>query len=258
MPAASPLVSLRKAGIKSGSRWLVRDIDLDIHRGEIITLIGPNGSGKSTTAKMALGILPPTTGKVKQQPHLKIGYVPQKINISPALPLTVERLMTLTGAITPQVMKQSLQEVGMAASARAEVATLSGGELQRVLLARAVARQPDLLVLDEPLQGVDFAGESALYQLISDYRDRLNCGILLVSHDLHIVMAASDRVLCLNGHICCSGKPRDVADSAEYAALFRTREQAHMLALYQHHHDHTHEADGRICRGRHRPKGKHT
>jgi len=257
LPADSLLVSLHKAGVKSGSRWLVRDIDLEIHRGEIITLIGPNGSGKSTTAKMSLGILPPTTGRAKQRPHLKIGYVPQKINISPALPLTVERLMALTGAITQQVMEQSLQEVGMATSVGAEVATLSGGELQRVLLARAVARQPDLLVLDEPLQGVDFAGESALYQLISDYRDRLNCGILLVSHDLHIVMAASDRVLCLNGHICCSGKPREVAGSAEYAALFRAREQAHMLALYQHHHDHTHEADGRICHSRHHPKGKH-
>lgn len=246
MKPSQPLVSLRKAGVKRNGRWLVRNIDLDIQRGEIITLIGPNGSGKSTTAKMTLGILPPTEGKVKQLPHLKIGYVPQKLNIDGTLPLSVARMMELTGPIGRDAIDQALAEVGMLHMRNAEISTLSGGELQRVLLARAGARKPDLLVLDEPLQGIDFSGEDALYWLISTYRDRLNCGIMLISHDLHIVMAASDRVLCLNGHICCSGKPQDVAASKEYASLFGKRKN-HMLALYEHQHDHFHNADGSLC-----------
>jgi len=238
-----PLVSLCNAGVKQNGRWLVRHIDLDIFRGEIITLIGPNGSGKSTTAKMALDILPPTEGKVTRQANLKVGYVPQKLHIDRTLPLSVVRLMELTESVNRDTIDQALQEVGMLHMRNAKISTLSGGEIQRVLLARASARKPDLLILDEPLQGVDFSGENALYQLIGEYRDRLDCGIMLISHDLHIVMAASDRVLCLNGHICCSGKPQDVAGSKEYAALFGKRKN-HMLALYEHHHNHSREANG--------------
>jgi len=243
------LISLRNAGVQRNGRWLVRNIDLDILRGEIVTLIGPNGSGKSTTAKMALGILPLTEGKMKRQSGLEIGYVPQKLNLDRALPLSVARMMELTGLVGSDAVDRALQEVGMQHMRNAEVISLSGGELQRVLLARASARNPDLLVLDEPLQGIDFSGESALYQLIRNYRDRLNCGILLISHDLHIVMAASDRVLCLNGHICCSGKPQDVAGSKEYAALFGER-HSHILTLYEHNHDHSHAVDGSLCHTR--------
>lgn len=225
----------------------MRHIDLDIFRGEIVTLIGPNGSGKSTTAKMALEILRPTEGNVTRKAALKVGYVPQKLNFDRTLPLSITRLMELTGPVGRETVDEALEEVGMQHMRDAQVSTLSDGELQRVLLARAGARKPDLMVLDEPLQGIDFAGESALYRLIGQYRDRLNCAIMLISHDLHIVMAASDRVLCLNGHICCSGKPQEVAVSREYAALFGKREN-HMLALYEHHHDHSHAADGSLSR----------
>jgi len=232
------LLRLEQAGVFSGSRWLVRDIDLEIRRGEIVTLIGPNGSGKSTTAKMALRILRPTHGTIWQKAGLKIGYVPQKITIDKALPLSVARLMRLTTKLPLADIDAALDEVGGAHLGSAQVSTLSGGELQRVLLARAAAGKPDLMVLDEPLQGVDFAGEAALYELISHYRDRLNCGILMISHDLHIVMAASDQVLCLDGYVCCRGKPAEVVESAEYIALFASRHQ-NMFALYHHHHHST-------------------
>jgi len=238
------LVRLENAGVKASDSWRVRHIDLALARGEIITLIGPNGSGKSTTAKMAAGLLRPDEGTVWQMPRLKIGYVPQKLSFDRSLPLNVRRLMRLTENLPDERLRQALAEVGMEHKAEAEVSTLSGGELQRVLLARAAARQPDLLILDEPLQGVDFSWENSLYRWIDEYCHKLNCGILLISHDLHIVMAASHQVICLNGHICCRGKPQDVAKSKEYAGLFGaagTRAaESPLLAVYEHHHDHRH------------------
>jgi len=244
-PAAGKhmLVSMHNVGIADGAHWRVRHITFSVARGEIITLIGPNGSGKSTVAKLAAGILSPTKGKIERLPGLKIGYVPQKLHFDKSLPLNVRRLMCLTAKLPQADIDQALAEVGMAHKQQEEVATLSGGELQRVLLARAVARRPDLLILDEPLQGVDFSWEAALYQKISEYCKKLQCGIMLISHDLHIVMAASDRVLCLNGHICCSGKPQEVAKNAEYLSLFghRAGPAAPLLALYEHRHDHQHD-----------------
>lgn len=231
------LLSLKKAGVKRDNRWLVQDIDLDIHRGEIVTLIGPNGSGKSTTAKMALGILPPTAGEVHHKAGLKVGYVPQRLMLDPSLPLTVHRLMTLTAKLDKETVRSVLSQTGMEYSEKFNVTNLSGGELQRVLLARAIARKPDLLVLDEPLQGVDYNGEAELYSLIGSLRQKLNCGILLISHDLHIVMAETDRVICLNGHICCSGAPSDVVQSEAYSRLIGEM-PGNRLALYHHHHKH--------------------
>jgi zinc transport system ATP-binding protein len=239
------LVSLAGAGVRRGGRWLVRGVDLDVRSGEIVTLIGPNGSGKSTTAKTAIGVIKPDEGTVRRRAGLKVGYVPQKLAIDWTLPLTVERLMRLTGPLPRAETDQALEAVGISHLARAEVQTLSGGEFQRALLARALARKPDLLVLDEPVQGVDFSGEVALYQLIRDIRDRLGCGILLISHDLHVVMADTDTVLCLNGHVCCRGTPEAVIANPEYLRLFGAR-AAETLAIYRHHHDHTHLADGRV------------
>lgn len=240
-----PLVSLADAGVFRAGRWLVRGIGLSVRRGEIVTLIGPNGSGKSTTAKLALGTLRPDEGTATRQAGLMVGYVPQKVAIDWTLPLSVERFMRLTSPLPKAAVEEALAETGVAHLARAEARTLSGGEFQRVLLARAIARKPDLLVLDEPVQGVDFSGEVALYDLIGAARDRLGCGVLLISHDLHVVMAATDRVICLNGHVCCEGTPHAVAGSAEYRSLFGERAAA-SLALYAHHHDHTHLADGRV------------
>jgi len=241
---SSPLVNLRNTGVHRSGRWLVRNIDLDVHCGEIVTLIGPNGSGKTTTAKMVLGILSPDEGRVALSPGVRIGYVPQRLQIDWTVPLTVRRLMRLTARLTRREIDHALESVGIAALADAHVQSLSGGEFQRALLARAIARDPDLLVLDEPVQGVDFSGELGLYDLIGKIRDRLNCGILLISHDLHVVMAATDKVICLNGHICGQGTPHAVAESPEYRALFGDRAAA--LAVYTHDHDHTHLPDGRV------------
>lgn len=241
----TPLIELKQAGIQKSGRWLVRGVDLSICNGEIVTLIGPNGSGKSTTAKMALGISKPQEGTYSSRAGLVVSYVPQKISIDWTLPLSVERFMNLTSQNPQSEIDKAMQSTNVAHLARAEVRNLSGGEFQRVLLARAIARKPDLLVLDEPVQGVDFAGEIELYDLIKQIRDDLNCGILLISHDLHVVMAATDRVICLNGHVCCSGTPSVVASSPEYAALFGARATS-TLAVYEHHHDHTHLDDGTV------------
>ncbi len=241
----APLVTLENAGIRRDARWLVRGVDLAVRRGEIVTLIGPNGGGKSTTAKIALGLMPPDEGSANRAGGLTVGYVPQSLSIDWTLPLSVARFMTLTNRLGKADIAAALDRVGIAHLANAEVRHLSGGEFQRTLLARAIARQPDLLVLDEPVQGVDFAGELALYELISDIRDTLDCGILMISHDLHVVMASTDSVVCLDGHICCQGTPRAVAESAEYRQLFGARAAA-ALAVYEHAHDHTHLPDGTV------------
>ena len=239
------LISLANAGVSRKGRWLVRGVSFEVGRGEIVTLIGPNGSGKSTSARMALGLIRPDEGEVAQHTGLRIGYVPQKMAIDRTMPLTVERLMTLTGPLSRREVADALAETGIGHLLKAEVQHLSGGEFQRALLARAIARKPDLLVLDEPVQGVDYMGEIALYELIGAIRDRSGCGVLLISHDLHVVMAATDTVVCLNGHVCCTGTPEMVSQSLEYQRLFGVR-GAGALAIYTHHHDHTHLPDGRV------------
>ncbi len=240
------LVNLKRVGVFRAGRWLVRNVEFELARGEIVTLIGPNGSGKSTTAKAAIGVIAPEEGSVARLPGLKVGYVPQKLSIDWTLPLTVSRLMSLTGPQDKKAVEAALEAVGIPHLAGAQVQALSGGEFQRALLARAMLRKPDLLVLDEPVQGVDFAGEVSLYELIGRIRDETGCGILLISHDLHVVMAATDTVICLNGHVCCRGTPQTVAASDEYRQLFGSRAAAETLAVYRHHHDHTHLPDGRV------------
>jgi zinc transport system ATP-binding protein len=237
------LITLADAGVRSGRRTLVEGIDLSIARGEIVTLIGPNGSGKSTTAKMVTGVLKPSTGTVTRKPGLKIGYVPQKLGIDWTMPLTVERLMTLTGRFSRTDIESALDAVGAARLLHAAVQELSGGEFQRVLFARAMIRKPDLLVLDEPVQGVDLSGQVALYDLVRQIRDTTRAGILMISHDLHVVMAETDTVICLNGHICCRGTPAAVKENPEYLRLFGAN-AAEMLAIYEHRHDHEHHDDG--------------
>ncbi|PWW01668.1 zinc transport system ATP-binding protein [Hoeflea marina] len=240
-----PLVQLTSAGIERSGRWLVRGVDLSVRSGEIVTLIGPNGSGKSTTAKMALGVLKPSEGSAVRREGLRVGYVPQKISVDWTLPLTVARFMSLTGKVAPADAVRAMEATGIMHHQHAEVRNLSGGEFQRAMLARAIARKPDLMVLDEPVQGVDFSGEISLYDLIKRIRDEIGCGVLLISHDLHVVMAATDKVICLNGHVCCQGTPTAVAESAAYKQLFGPRASA-TLAVYEHDHDHTHLADGRV------------
>ncbi len=244
LKAPDNLVTLKDAGIHRAGRWLVRGVDLVVKPGEIVTLIGPNGSGKSSTIKLALGLLSASEGKVSRRNGLRIGYVPQQISIDWSLPLRVQDFMSLTQSISEDVARAALRRTGADALWPRDMKALSGGEMQRVMLARALARKPELLVLDEPAQGVDFAGEAALYALIQQLRDELNCGVLLVSHDLHMVMAATDRVICLNGHMCCQGTPDVVANDVTFRQLFGDRAGA--IAPYRHHHDHVHLPDGRV------------
>ncbi len=233
----------------------MRDIDFEVRRGEIVTLIGPNGGGKTTTLRALLRIVKPSEGAVERRPGLRIGYVPQRLSIDWTLPLTVARLMNLTSRHSRATDRGRARRDGRARPRRPAVQALSGGEFQRVLIARAILDGPDLLVLDEPVQGVDFQGEVALYELIGEIRGRLGCGILLVSHDLHIVMARTDRVICINTHVCCAGAPQEVTRDPAYTNLFGPR-AADIVAVYRHEHDHVHdEADAHPPHHRHAADG---
>ena len=238
------LVELHKAGFKQNNKWLVEGVSLKVEKGKIVTLIGPNGSGKSTTAKIALGIYKNIEGTVEKYTN-KVGYVPQKISIDWTLPLRVYDFMLLTEDIKDEAIDEALTLTGVMHLKNKNLGNLSGGEFQRVLIARAISKKPELLVLDEPVQGVDYTGEIALYELIKKISDTLNCGILLISHDLHTVMTATDHVVCLNGHVCCSGTPMDVAKNNEYKTLFG-EQASQILTVYEHKHDHVHSDEGQI------------
>ena len=238
------LVKLEKTGVYKNNKWLVKDVSLEVNKGKIVTLIGPNGSGKSTTAKIALGLYKDIEGKVEKFTD-KIGYVPQKISVDWALPIRVIDFMNLTQDLTNTELNDALTLTGMNHMKHNSLNDLSGGEFQRVLMARAIAKKPELLVLDEPVQGVDFTGEIALYKLIKNISESLKCGILLISHNLHVVMSKTDYVLCLNGHVCCSGTPVAVANDKKYKELFGD-DVSKILSIYEHKHDHTHSSDGTI------------
>ncbi len=250
---AKALVAARGIDVAFGRSKVLAQVDLTVRRGEIVTLIGPNGSGKTTLVRVVLGLLKPQAGRIRRSPGLSVGYVPQRLSIDPALPLTVRRFLSLPRRQPEAALRQVLDEVGAGYLIEQPIQGLSGGELQRMLLARALLRDPDLLVLDEPLQGVDFNGQLALFELIGAVRQRRNCGVLMVSHDLHLVMAGTDRVVCLNHHVCCTGAPEAVSRHPEYLALFGPR-AAEGLAVYTHAHDHQHDISGAVVEDGERPK----
>ena len=237
-PDAATLVSASGISVRHGRRTVLHDVDIAVHRGELVTLIGPNGSGKTTLVRTVLGLETPEAGSVTIAPAIRVGYVPQHLVVDRTLPLDVRRFLQMTGEKTPEGLARALDAVGAGATIDQEIRLLSGGELKRVLLARALLRKPDLLVLDEPTANVDVHGQIEFYEMIARIRDDRGCGILLVSHDLHLVMSATDRVLCLNGHICCSGLPEDVSRDPAYLALFGEATRA--VAVYTHDHDHHH------------------
>ena len=221
---------------------ILHDVSLTLAPGEIVTILGPNGSGKSTLLRALLGIVPVAEGRVTRAPGLRLGYVPQRLMIDRTMPMTVRRFLSLPTRVSDSAAEEALARVGMAGRGGDQMTQLSGGQLQRVLLARALLGKPQVLMLDEPTQGLDQPGEAAFYRLIEEVRRDTGAAVLMVSHDLHVVMAASDRVICLNRHICCEGTPRVVSTAPEYRALFGLGTQG-ALALYRHEHDHEHPAD---------------
>jgi zinc transport system ATP-binding protein len=220
----------------------LHDVTMRVDPGEIVTIVGPNGSGKSTLLRTLLGIHAPAAGEVERKPGLRIGYVPQRLQIDRTMPMTALRFLSLPVRRGRAACDAALDRVGVPEVAARQMTDLSGGQFQRVLLARALLTDPELLILDEPTQGLDQPGEAAFYRLIDEVRRETGCAVLMVSHDLHVVMSASDRVICLNGHVCCEGTPRVVSNAPEYRALFGLGTQG-ALALYQHVHDHEHSHD---------------
>jgi zinc transport system ATP-binding protein len=234
------LISAAHVCVRFGADEVLHDISLSVSPGEIVTILGPNGSGKSTLLRTLLGIVPVAEGKITRAPGLRIGYVPQRLMIDRTMPITVRRFLSLPNRVSDAAAETVLARVGMSGAGPDQMTTLSGGQQQRVLLARALLGAPQILMLDEPTQGLDQPGEAAFYRLIEDVRAETGAAVLMISHDLHVVMAASDRVICLNGHICCEGTPRVVSTAPEYRALFGLGTQG-ALALYRHEHDHGHE-----------------
>jgi zinc transport system ATP-binding protein len=240
-----PLICARGIQKRFGGRTALSDVDVAIAPGEIVTLIGPNGAGKTTLLRVLLGLLAPDAGTVERKPRLRVGYMPQRLVLDDLLPLPVRRFLALGRPRSGSEIASVLDEVKVPHVIDAPVQAISGGELRRVLLARALLREPELLALDEPVQGVDVTGQGDLFRLIMSIRSRRGCGVLMVSHDLHLVMAATDTVLCLNNHLCCTGRPETVSQHPEYQALFGRRD-ADALALYTHRHDHVHDAHGAV------------
>lgn len=238
------LLELSGVGMSRHGASVLEDVNLRVAPGEIVTLIGPNGAGKTSLVRIVLGLLKADAGQVRAKPKLRIGYMPQKLHVDPTLPLTVERFLMLAPGVRRSEVVEAMAEVAATHLLPRPLQQVSGGELQRILLARALLRKPHLLVLDEPVQGVDVNGQLELYQLITRLRDRYGCGVLMVSHDLHLVMATTNTVVCLNRHVCCSGRPEQVSLDPAFVALFG--EQASALAVYNHRHDHAHDLHGEV------------
>lgn len=250
------LISAKDLAVRFGGIDVLTGVDLSIEPGEIVTLLGPNGSGKSTLLRALLGIVPTSAGEVTRAPGLRLGYVPQKLAVDRSMPMTVRRFLSLPKRVTDAEATAILARVGLPEVESRQMSALSGGQFQRVLLARALLCHPQILILDEPTQGLDQPGEAAFYRLIEEVRRETGAAILMVSHDLYVVMAASDRVICLNGHICCEGTPRVVSNAPEYRALFGLGTQG-ALALYQHDHDHRHDHGHDHNHDHHHHEAKH-
>ncbi len=236
----APMIAVEGLTIRDGGKVLLDHVDMVINAGEIVTVIGPNGGGKTTLLRAIIGALPPSDGRVRRVKGLRIGYTPQKLAIERTVPITVERFLSVGAQITPGDRSRALERTGVGALRSAQMADLSGGELQRALLARALMRDPNLLILDEPTQGLDQSGEAGFYRLIEEIREETGCAILIVSHDIHVVMRSADKVICLNGHVCCAGAPSAVSTDPSYLQLFGGRADG-ALALYRHQHDHSHD-----------------
>lgn len=239
------LIQAQNISLNLDGKQILQNINLQIDEKQIVTLIGPNGAGKTTLVKIVLGLLKPSAGNVNLRKNIRIGYMPQRLHIDNSMPISVQKFLHLAVRAKPELIEQVLAEVKATHLLHSQIHSLSGGELQRVLLARSLIQDPELLVLDEPVQGVDISGQAELYALIASIRDSHQCGILMVSHDLHLVMSATDEVICLNQHVCCHGHPEQVSNDPAYLELFG-KKQAAAIAVYSHHHNHSHALDGGV------------
>lgn len=244
MSEKTTLIEARGICKRFAGQLVLENVDFRISAQEVVTLVGLNGCGKTTLLRILLGLEKPDAGKVMRRKDLRIGYVPQKFHADPVLPMTVQGFLEL-GEEKRGTLDAAVRELEIDGLREKSLTSLSGGETQRVLLARAMLREPDVLVLDEPVQGVDMAGQAAMYQLISRLSRNHGCAVLMVSHDLHLVMAATDHVICLNRHVCCSGHPQKVSKDPAFLQLFGAQGAA-ALAVYEHHHDHAHDMDGKV------------
>ena len=248
------LVTIENMRVSYGAHTALQGVSLSIEPGEIVTIVGPNGSGKTSLLRALIGAVRPESGRITQKPGLRIGYVPQKLHVDPTLPITVDRFLRLPGGVPRSACASALEKAGVPGLSNRQMSALSGGQFQRVLLARALINSPDLLLLDEATQGLDQPGSAAFYRRIEEVRRETGCAVLMISHELHVVMSASDRVICLNGHVCCEGTPEIVSSAPEYRALFGSGTGG-ALALYRHEHDHAHDEN---CGHAHNHDTKHT
>ena len=237
MNTGTQLIEAQNISVRIGKKLLLDGVSVAISKGEIVTVIGPNGGGKTTLLRALVGAIPLSSGIVIKSPDLRVGYAPQRLMIEASMPISVDRFLALAGSNSKTDRANALARTDTSNLQQAYLPSLSGGEIQRVLIARALLRKPNLLILDEPTQGLDQQGEEHFYSLLGSIRADSGAAVLMVSHDLHVVMAGSDRVICLNGHVCCSGAPEAVSVDPTYLNLFGSRAS---LALYQHHHDHIH------------------
>lgn len=242
---ASALIQAQNVSLTINGKNILDDISLDIKERDFITIVGPNGAGKSTLLKVLMGFTHPTTGSVQQREGTRIGYVPQKLSIDKTIPITTQRFLTLRKKVHATTLKRVVEQTGITPQLHKPLHSLSGGELQRVLLCRALLDEPDLLILDEPAQNLDISGQLAFYEQLNQIYQQQRLSILMVSHDLHLVMSCTRQVICLFHHICCSGEPQSVTQDPEFQKLFG-KDMANMMALYHHQHNHTH-THGEYC-----------
>jgi len=240
MKITNALISAKNVSVLKHQKSILYNIDIQINKNDFITIIGPNGAGKTMLLKCLMGFYKPTSGRIERKEKLKIGYMPQSISIINTMPITVKDFITVRKEYDDISLNKVITEVSIGEIVNKQLSVLSGGEMQRVLLARSLLNNPDLLILDEPAQNLDISGQLNFYKLIQEIYSKRDISILMVSHDLHLVMVSTKKVLCLYKHICCSGAPQQIAKDPEFLSMFG-KDMANMMSIYQHSHDHNHD-----------------